>query len=227
MPFMRQIITADDSITFFSDEYQETMHSTTGAKEEAIKKFVEPAKIRERAQTRDSIKILDICFGIGYNSAAAIDAIREENPRVKIIIYAIEKELSVLKQSQYVHSDEFECYEEIQSFISTLKPEQHEAIFNVQNLELHIFIEDARTAIKRLKGNEFDVVFHDAFSPKKCPELWTEQFFKDVYAAMRDKGVLTTYSCAREVRENLRRAKFLAKDGPRVGRRGPSTIAKK
>ena len=44
---------------------------------------------------------------------------------------------------------------------------------------------------------------------------------------MNKKGILTTYSCARQVRENLKKAGFIVKDGPCVGRRAPATIALK
>jgi len=62
-------------------------------------------------------------------------------------------------------------------------------------------------------------------TPKKCPELWTFEFFSDIKKVMKKGGVLATYSCARSVRENLIQAGFHVKDGPCVGRWAPSTLA--
>ena len=78
--------------------------------------------------------------------------------------------------------------------------------------------------IKNL-NQKFDAVFLDPFSPKKCPELWTERFFKDIRKLMKQNSVLTTYSCAKITRNNLVNAGFNVKDGPSIGRRAPSTIA--
>ena len=44
---------------------------------------------------------------------------------------------------------------------------------------------------------------------------------------MIKESILATYSCARIVRDNLKEAGFEVFDGPSVGRRAPSTIAKK
>ena len=71
---MEKIITTDGSITFKSDKYGETYHSNTGAVEESREKFVNPCNFEELVK-RKSISILDICLGIGYNSACAIEKI--------------------------------------------------------------------------------------------------------------------------------------------------------
>ncbi len=86
---------------------------------------------------------------------------------------------------------------------------------------------DARKTITKLPDKEFDIIFLDPFSPKKCPELWTEEFLKNIYQKTAQGGILTTYSCAKEVRENLTKAGFNVTNGPTIGRRGPATIATK
>ena len=68
-------------------------------------------------------------------------------------------------------------------------------------------------------------MFLDPFSPPKNPELWTESFFREVKKLMKPKAILATYSCARIVRDNLKKAGFIVKDGPIIGRRSPSTLA--
>jgi len=67
---MQKIKTKDNSVTFLSKQYNETYHSISGAKEEAVKKFVDPCKFLFNKKHLD---VLDICFGLGYNSAALID----------------------------------------------------------------------------------------------------------------------------------------------------------
>ena len=82
--------TKDGSYTFFSNEFNEAFHSFYGAKQEAEIKFVVPTKLREIAQKQDKIKLLDICYGLGYNSAAAIEAIWQINPQCQIELIALE-----------------------------------------------------------------------------------------------------------------------------------------
>ena len=212
---MKQVLTRDKSKTLWSEKYQEHYHSLSGAVEEAFKKFAEPCKIKELAK-KGKIRILDVCFGIGYNSAAAIEVALQENPACEIEIVGIENDSAV--------------FEEIQKFSPQLK------YYNVIKLlvkedtfgriKLSVLKTDAREAVKQIKG-EFDAVFLDPFSPKKCPELWTKEFFQEIASKMKLGSVLATYSYAREVRENLAAAGLNVIDGPVVGRRSPSTIAVK
>ncbi len=76
-------LTADGSFTFFSPEFGELFHSHFGAKQEAERKFVEPLQLRKKATT-SPLFLLDICYGLGYNTAAALTAIWEVNPHCKI-----------------------------------------------------------------------------------------------------------------------------------------------
>ena len=70
-----------------------------------------------------------------------------------------------------------------------------------------------------------DAVFFDPFSPKKVPDMWEKEFFKDIFDAMKNNSILATYSCARVVRDNLKAVGFKVEDGPKIGRRSPSTLA--
>ncbi len=76
---IKKIITADNTETFLNEEVGESYHSQTGAVEEALKKYAIPCKIREKAKT-GKLKILDVCSGLGYNSAMAVSEALDENP---------------------------------------------------------------------------------------------------------------------------------------------------
>ena len=68
---------------------------------------------------------------------------------------------------------------------------------------------------------EADVVYFDAFSPEKQPELWSEALFCRLRQALRPGAVLTTYCAKGEVRRRLQRAGFLVErlPGPPGGKR--------
>jgi len=215
---MEQITTKDGSVTYHSEEYGEAYHSLTGAKEEAIKKYAEPCRIAELAKDQGDITLLDVCFGLGYNSAAAIDAALDINPACRIVIIALENDQKILDETGNVKPD-FRSYGIIKE-----AAQKHEA--KKGNVEVNILFGDARKKIKDInEKRSFDAVFLDPFSPKRCPELWTERFLSDIHCRMKKGAILATYSCAKLVRENMKKAGFEVKDGPVVGRRAPATLA--
>ncbi|MEM6500461.1 MAG: MnmC family methyltransferase [Cyanobacteria bacterium P01_C01_bin.89] len=93
-------VTADGSATFLSPDFGEHFHSLHGAWDEAIVKFVEPTQLvaRARAQTlqeRPRIRILDVCYGLGYNSAAALAVIWSIAPQCSVELVGLELDSSV------------------------------------------------------------------------------------------------------------------------------------
>lgn len=214
---MKKIITKDNTETFVDPKTKQSYHSITGAVEEALKKYSEPCKIKELAKSGD-IKILDACFGLGYNSAMAISVALEVNPNCKIEVIGLENDPKIIKKIQEVNPP-------IKSYIKYKKISEQVTEVVQDNIKIKLIIGDMRHTIKNLQDNYFDAVFFDPFSPKVSPELWTKEIFEEMYRIMKDTAILSTYSCARIVRENIKSAGFNYDDGPKVGRRGPGTIA--
>ena len=100
--FLKKIITADKTESYLNENVQESYHSQTGAVEEALKKYAIPCKIKELAKT-GRIKILDMFFGMGYNSAMAISVALEENPNCEIEVVGIENDPEIVKKIQEVN----------------------------------------------------------------------------------------------------------------------------
>ena len=200
---MKLTKTKDNSYTFFNEEYNEAYHSLTGALEEAQKKYIEPLEVQ------DGDVILDICFGLGYNTFAAI----QNAKNLKII--ALEKDEQILQELQHL---------DIGGKYAIMKKLAKEKYYKDENYDITIIMGAAEQTLKKI-NTKFDKVFLDPFSPKKNPELWTKEFFQEIYRVMKPGAKLATYSCARIVRDNLKAVGFFVKDGPKVGRRGPSTNA--
>ena len=55
---------------------------------------------------------------------------------------------------------------------------------------------------------EYDLVYFDAFDPAKQPELWSDAVFAMLFKAMKQGGVLTTYSAKGAVRRSMMAAGF-------------------
>jgi len=212
---MRRILTNDGSLTLYNDKFSESYHHISGAVNEALKKFVEPCKIAELARS-GSVSILDICFGLGYNSGVAIDAALEANPGCKINIVALEIDEEVLREIGDLASG-------IKNY-AIIKEAARKKVYNQGNIIIKLLMGDASQTIKTI-NEKFDAVFLDPFSPKKLPELWAAEFFTEIRKRMKQGAVLSTFSCARMVKENLAAAGFEVVAGPCIGRRAPITIA--
>jgi len=205
---MKDIITKDGSSTFFNDKIKDYYHSKSGAATEAREKYVNALKV-----TPNKI-IFDICFGIAYNTAAAL----EKGPAT---IHCFENDREILHKILNLNAP-FKNYPLIKEFVKSFLKGNN--TFIKDNITLIMHFGDARLKIKDVSENA-DYVFFDAFSPSKQPELWTEQFFKDIRNKMNGDAKLATYSCARWVRKNMQNAGFTIKDGPIVGTYSPGTIA--
>lgn len=204
---MEKLITRDGSITFHNKEADEHYHSkTVGALEEAEKKYQAPANIKP------GFKILDVCFGLGYNTLAALAKTKE------LTIIALENDRKIL---DLIETTEVPRYKEEYKIIKKAAKELH---YQNKNTKITIILKDLRESIKEI-NEEFDAVFFDPFSPSKVPELWTQEIFEDIKKLMKPGARLTTYSCARWIRENMKNAGLKVIDGPIFGRKSPSTIA--
>lgn len=206
-------MTQDGSLTFWNDTVGEHYHSMTGAKEEAIRKFIEPCRLNQK---QDDLVLLDVCFGWGYNTAAALDALHGRH----VAIIGLEIDEQVLQSIPHYKAP-FHSYPFIQQAMVNHYQKR------IDGWNLSILVGDARMTIKQVPSGMIDCIFLDPFSPRKMPDLWTTEFLQELYRVLKSDGILTTYSCARSVRDNLRTAGFLVRDGPCVRRRGPSTIAEK
>ena len=217
---MEKVTTKDGSVTFYSKEYDENYHSISGAVEESVKKYIKPCQIENLAK-KGKLSILDIGFGLGYNAITAIDYAEAANPNAEIKIVSFEKDKLLVEELKTLDT-ELKHYDIIKKL--EFDPLTSSYRYEVKNIFLEIRIGNAEERIKKLIG-KFDAVFLDPFSPKKNPELWTEDFFSEIKKRLNKDAILATYSCARVVRDNLKAAGFTVKDGPVVGRRAPSTLA--
>ena len=71
--------TQDGSIGLYSYKDKDVYHSKYGALTEAWEKFVIPAGIDSTLETNKTLKVLDICYGVGYNTKALMSYIIDKN----------------------------------------------------------------------------------------------------------------------------------------------------
>ena len=60
----------------------------------------------------------------------------------------------------------------------------------------------------------FDLIYFDAFGARVQPELWTVTIFRKMYLALKDNGVLVTYSAKGSVRRAMQSVGFVVERLP-------------
>ena len=214
--------TADGSKTFFSKEFNESFHSHFGAKQESYFKYIVPTLLIEKASF-PILRLLDVCYGLGYNTATAIEKIWEINPNCHIEIIGLEINPRV-PQAAIEHQLFENCDTNL---IDSLTKLAFEHQVQKQSLKAKLLMGDARDKINQVyqSGFKADAIFLDPFSPPQCPHLWTIEFLQLVSQCLQPDGLLATYSCAASVRNALANTGLSISSTSPVGRKAPGTVA--
>ncbi len=202
------IVTEDGTVTLYSAEYGQAYHSTQdGALTESLAKHVIPALHLQQGKAH--VNILDINYGLGYNTLATLYYIRKHNLDVTVHILSPELDEALVRSLKaFDYPSEFD---EMKAVIEAISYNLH---YEDEQFTIEVMIGDARKTIKKLLTphsslltdnieTRFDIVYQDAFSPKANPLLWTREWFADLGALCADDAILTTYSVAAATRMGL------------------------
>jgi len=222
------VLTDDGSYSINSKEINhkiETLHTSTGAISESFEKFIKPMKF----DYSKDISVLDICAGLGYNTSAAIaDFIKNSKTKLKIDMVEISKATlacGLLVPSPIPEHDitkkaiENELIKKDYASLSLEKGEIPE------NIDITVYIEDARQTVQKLKDNSYDAIFLDPFSQNMAPELFSVDFFKEFRRIIKNDGIVATYTSSAPVRAGFIESDFYIGQGPIFGRKQGGTLA--
>ncbi len=190
------ILTDDGTNTLFSYEFNEAYHSTQdGALIESLEKHIKPAFRFQKG--KKELVILDICFGLGYNTLSTLYYIKKNNLSTRVHIISPEIDRNLIKSlKNFNYPNEFREFKDI---IRELSLNQY---YRDNQFTIEILIGDAREIVPTIY-KKIDIVYQDAFSPKKNPLLWTREYFGDIRALSKKDTIITTYSVASSVRMGL------------------------
>ena len=195
---MKAVRTADGSYTFYHPKYRQHFHSVAGAREESIRKYLEPCLIREKLSAGETVDVLDVGFGMGWNVHAAVE-LAETLRCGKLRIVSMELDRTAIDNALRLPGREGDVL--IRSLAETGKYESEFA-------SAEILCGDARQTIRSLERN-FDAIFLDAFTPDTNPELWTSEFIAQLKKHLKENGRIASYCSAYPVRGALIKTVFL------------------
>lgn len=196
--------TADGSFSLHSHRFAESFHSSAGALEESRRKFVRPAQL-ERFSYAPCLRVLDVCFGLGYNTAALMSALPDRGGPT-LNCWALELDRTPLALALAEPKFKALWPEHVVASLGALSAQGcwHDVR---RRQSVQMLWGDARQQLKNLpKDVSIDLILLDAFSPGKCPQLWSEEFLKRLAGLLAPGGRLLTYCRAAAVRNSLRNA---------------------
>jgi tRNA U34 5-methylaminomethyl-2-thiouridine-forming methyltransferase MnmC len=193
-------MTGDGSATLRSPLHGDTYHSLRGAAGEARHVFIEAGFL----QIADSpVRILEMGFGTGLNAWLTLVEAERSGRRVEytaIELYPVGEEVAARLN-----------YTDDKRFMAMHRAPWGEWTDVADGFRLLKLNSDC--AVTEISGT-FDLVYWDAFATETQPELWTEEVFDRVFAAMPPNGILVTYSAKGDVRRALQAAGFTVEKLP-------------
>ena len=194
---------ADGSFSLFSDRFGEGFHGPIGALREAQVKFVRPAQLA-CFNPGSRLRVVDVGFGLGTNSAALREA--AEDCGLQLEIWGLECDPQPLGQALATTAFRSQWRQHTVHWLEGMLIGEHAGGGDGQ-----VVWGDARQRLPELINGQqlaggVDLILLDAFSPRRCPELWSVEFLSGLARLLTPRGRLLTYCCAAAVRQGLRLA---------------------
>ena len=164
------------------------------------------------------VSILDICFGLGYNTLLAGDEAAKWRGSISVTALEIDRD---------VVGDASRSIDE--KWRAVLADLYKDSLYSSDYLNVEMIWGDARMSCSDLIADErqFDLIYHDPFSTQRNAQLWTVDFFKKLYLLLKPDGLLLTYSTALPVLVGFLEAGFCIGKSEQVGeQRGGTVVAK-
>lgn len=228
--------TADGSLSLWEPSLNEGYHNRKGAFIEACNLYAIPAQLDKRLEKKQELTLFDPCFGQGYNSWVSLEMIvsyaKNRQEPLTVTLHSCELDSTLVTTWLPVLS-QLSLFSEI-SFIKDVVEKNSEKFsfnfdmkLNYGNLQLHWLHswDDLREVVYKIPPRSVDLIFHDAFSPAKMPELWSKELFANYKVILSKEGRLLSYSVARMVRDNLEGAGWKYKRTSSAGRKNSALEA--
>lgn len=194
---LKIIRTADGSNSIYNEELDETYHSRHGALQEAKHVFIKMGL--EPLLDKKKLDILEIGFGTGLNAWLTACRAKESNVMINytgVEAYPLTSE--ALEEVNYAGLSKDESEKNILNEIQSSPWEKQISIHP------HFSISKRKMLFSEIRSMaSFDLIYFDAFGPRVQPELWTETIFSKMFNALRNEGVLVTYSAKGDVRRAM------------------------
>lgn len=213
VPVLRK--TEDGSHTLFLPHLNETYHSDSGALTESLHVFL--AEGLQKLPTQPLVRVLEVGFGTGLN--AILTALDAAERKQHIIYHTLEPypigkdlatslELGFVTQNPSIRADLLSLHSHNKNESLQVNP-----FFSFTRIEEGIQTYVAPQA-------PYDILYYDAFAPRKQPEMWTVEVLEKCRSLLREGGIFITYCANGQFKRNLKALGFVLENPPGIkGRR--------
>lgn len=197
-------LTKDGSHTLYSHQFEQHYHNPNGAVAESRHNFFETNNLLQALQNRTEITILEIGFGTGLNLLLLLDYYLSFKSRSRVYFYSVEAypissdQVRIFNYENHLQHPELK--QKLTAIFESLEPGFNEFEL-LPNISAHIFYGLFDKFNHESLKAEF--IYHDAFSPKVNPDLWSGSVFKKLHGMSADSCLLTTYSTAAHAKAAL------------------------
>lgn len=170
-------------------------------------------------QQEKIFRIVEIGFGTGLNFLLSWRAAEMAETSSIVEYITIEKYPLSVEQliSIYHYFPELQHY--VESFLSHYQNVTKEGLYQfalTPKIRLTLFIGDIGNCLPQL-NQKVDSWYLDGFSPKKNPEMWSDDLFKRIGEITNKGGYVATYSAASFIRRRLEAQNFTVQKLPGFG----------
>lgn len=191
------IITKDGSHSLFVPSLNETYHSIHGSISEAMHVFIKNGLMYHKKNTVD---ILEIGFGTGLNTLLTFKNVNHKKIHYTTLEpYPISKKIyTKLNFQDFLDYDNNEFFNMHQS--------QWEKDVVISD---NFTLEKKKISLQNYNIKKmFDIIYFDAFSPEKQPEIWEKEILKKCFRLLNVNGFLVTYCAKGIVKRTLKSVGF-------------------
>jgi len=192
---------ADGSFSLWSETFGEGFHSGRGALREARETFLAPSQL-ERFRPGERLTVVEVCVGTGCNLALLLEACAARG--IALEWWGLELDPRPLRLA--LAAEAFRRPWQPPT-LSVLEQLLERGRWQGDFASGRMLWGDARQTLAELvreRGGAMDLIWHDAFSPRRCPQLWTVELLGTAAALLAPEGRWISYSSAAAVRETLR-----------------------
>ena len=195
-------LTSDGSPSLRVEEIKETYHSRHGALTESTYVYIDKGlDYWINNNHKNELNIFEMGFGTGLNCFITYLEGKRVIDYVGVEAYPVTAEevekmnfISVLKAEK-----DSPVFEKMHAVSWEEKHQISETFFLLKRKQLFENIEDE---------DAFNLIYFDAFGARVQPELWSEEIFRKMFNALKENGILVTYSAKGSVRRAMQAVGF-------------------
>lgn len=174
----------DGSDTIWNEMFRDYYHPRSGARAQGNELFIAGALLEERLK-KGPVRLLDIGFGMGYNSLLACEVARSTALHT-LEIHAVDQDRNAILQSANTVKN---IPGEKLAWPQILKALYKNSIYASEYFGITLHNSDVRYALTQQEGT-FDVIFLDPFIERSNCRMVTLELFEHLKKILKSDGVL-------------------------------------